>query len=167
MGRLLIVDDEPDILETLEELFKYESGLDIDVYVAKSAKIAVELLEQSKFDVVMTDIKMPGMSGIELFHLIKENWPKCRVIFLTGYRDFDDLYEIMGNKDVRYLLKSESYDVLMKNVTEAFQEIEEMLKSEIQENQHQKDLKQAQLVLRKNYLKDILDGNNSELCEKS
>ena len=167
MGRLLIVDDEPDILETLEELFKYESGLDIDVYVAKSAKIAVELLEQSKFDVVMTDIKMPGMSGIELFHLIKENWPKCRVIFLTGYRDFDDLYEIMGNKDVRYLLKSESYDVLVKNVTEAFQEIEEMLKSEIQENQHQKDLKQAQLVLRKNYLKDILDGNNSELCEKS
>lgn len=49
MGSLLIVDDEPDILETLEELFKYESGLEIDVHVANSARAAVELLEQSKF----------------------------------------------------------------------------------------------------------------------
>lgn len=81
MGNLLIVDDEPDILESLEEMFKYESGLDIDVYVAKSATNAVRLLEKIKFDVVMTDIKMPGMNGIELFKLIKENWPKCRVIF--------------------------------------------------------------------------------------
>ena len=65
MGNLLIVDDEPDILESLEEMFKYESGLDIDVYVAKSATNAVRLLEKIKFDVVMTDIKMPGMNGIE------------------------------------------------------------------------------------------------------
>lgn len=154
MGSLLIVDDEPDILETLEELFKYESGLEIDVHVAKSARAAVELLEQSKFDVVMTDIKMPGMSGIELFHLIKENWPKCRVIFLTGYRDFDDLYEIMGNKDVRYLLKSEEYDVLVRTVAEEFQEIEDMMQSETRESRHQKDIQQAQMILRRNYLKE-------------
>ena len=51
MGNLLIVDDEPDILESLEEMFKYESGLDIDVYVAKSATNAVKLLEKIKFDV--------------------------------------------------------------------------------------------------------------------
>ena len=162
MGSLLIVDDEQDILETLEELFKYESGLEVDVYVAKSAKAAVELLEKRKFDVVMTDIKMPGMSGIELFHLIKENWPKCRVIFLTGYRDFDDLYEIMGNKDVRYLLKSEEYDVLVRNVAEAFQEIEDMMCTEIQETRHQQDIRQAQLVLKQNYLHECFQSGRGE-----
>lgn len=163
MGSLLIVDDEQDILETLEELFKYESGLEVDVYVAKSAKAAVELLEKRKFDVVMTDIKMPGMSGIELFHLIKENWPKCRVIFLTGYRDFDDLYEIMGNKDVRYLLKSEEYDVLVRNVAEAFQEIEDMMRTEIQETRHQQDIRQAQLVLKQNYLHECFQSGRGEM----
>ena len=167
LGKLLIVDDEPDILETLEELFKYESGLDIDVYVAKSAKAAVALLEKTKFDVVMTDVKMPGMSGIELFYLIKENWPKCRVIFLTGYRDFDDLYEIMGNKDVRYLLKSEESDVLVKNVAEAFQEIEDMMRAEIQESIHRKDIMQAQTVLRNSYLQECFQNENAEkLCQE-
>ncbi|MGN1142722.1 MAG: response regulator [Oliverpabstia sp.] len=162
MGNLLIVDDEPDILVTLEELFKYESGLDIDVYVAKSATMAVNLLEKIRFDVVMTDIKMPGMTGIELFHLIKENWPKCRVIFLTGYRDFDDLYQIMGNKDVRYLLKSESYEVLIQNVAEAFREIEQMMLSEMKEYKFQKNMKQAQTVLQRNYLKECFYGNDVE-----
>lgn len=154
MGNLLIVDDEPDILETLEEMFKYESNLDIDVYVAKSAINAVKLLEKIKFDVVMTDIKMPGMNGIELFRLIKENWPKCRVIFLTGYRDFDDLYEISGHREVRYLLKSEDYEVLIANVAEAFQEINDMIISEIQESRHQSEIKRAQIILRKNIMKE-------------
>ena len=58
MGNLLIVDDEPDILEGLEELFKYESGLDIDVSTAQTAGDAVKLLEKKKYDVVMTDIKI-------------------------------------------------------------------------------------------------------------
>ena len=146
MGNLLIVDDEPDILESLEEMFKYESGLDIDVYVAKSATNAVRLLEKIKFDVVMTDIKMPGMNGIELFKLIKENWPKCRVIFLTGYRDFDNLYEIRGYKEVRYLLKSEEDEVLISAVAEAFEEIDKMMQSEMQESEHQSEIKKAQQV---------------------
>ncbi len=162
MGNLLIVDDEQDILQSLEELFKYESGLEIDVSTAKTAKDAVNLLEKKKFDVVMTDIKMPGMNGIELFHVIKENWPKCRVIFLTGYRDFDDLYEIMQNKDVRYLLKSEEYDVLVKNVSEAFQEIDDMMRCESEESQKQKEVQQAQIILQRNFIKEYLSGKIEE-----
>ena len=69
--------------------------------------------------------------------LIKENWPKCRVIFLTGYRDFDNLYEISGYKDVRYLLKSEEDGVLISAVADAFEEIDKMMQSEMQESEHQ------------------------------
>ena len=158
MGNLLIVDDEPDILETLAEMFKYESELDIDVYVAKSASVALGLLERIKFDVVMTDIKMPGMSGIELYRRIKENWPKCRVIFLTGYRDFDTLYEISSFKDVRYLQKSESDEVLIRTVSEAFDEIEEMMRMDhIQNEQHAKLVK-AQSIVREKWMQEYLHG---------
>ncbi|HIU76040.1 MAG TPA: response regulator [Candidatus Pelethocola excrementipullorum] len=153
MGNLLLVDDEPDILQSLEELFKYESNLDIDVYVAKSADSAIELLEKIKFDVVMTDIKMPGMSGIELFKQIKENWPKCRVIFLTGYRNFDSLYEISGHKDVRFLLKSEEDSVLVAAVGEAFEEINKMILSESQQMEQRSEIEKAQMILRNNAVK--------------
>lgn len=155
MGNLLIVDDETDILESLEELFRYESGLDMDVYTAKSATAAVKLLEEIKFDVVMTDIKMPKMNGITLYKLIKENWPQCRVIFLTGFRDFDDLYEISRYKDVRYLQKSEDDEKLIAAVSDAFREIEDMMVAENEESDHQSEIRRAEIVLRRNTMREF------------
>ena len=60
---LLIVDDEYDILMWLEDMFKHEFDMEIDVYTAMSASEALKLLNQVKFDVVLTDIKMPRMDG--------------------------------------------------------------------------------------------------------
>ena len=74
---LLIVDDEKDILSWLEELFRFEAGMDLDVYTASSATEALNLLSKVRFDVVLTDIRMPGMDGIALFGHIKEN---CAII---------------------------------------------------------------------------------------
>lgn len=92
---LLIVDDEYEILLGLEEMFRYEFDLEVDVYTANSAYEALELLDRVRFDVVLTDIKMPGMDGITLFERIKENWPRCKTVFLTGYRNFDDMYRVI------------------------------------------------------------------------
>ena len=78
---LLIVDDEYEILLGLEEMFRYEFDLEVDVYTANSAYEALELLDRVRFDVVLTDIKMPGMDGITLFERIKENWPRCKTVF--------------------------------------------------------------------------------------
>ena len=126
----MIVDDELEILEWLKELFCYDCDRKLDVYGANSGKKALQLLNEVSFDVVLTDIKMPGMDGVALFRKIKENWPKCKVIFLTGYRDFDYIYEIIQNKDVRYVLKSEGDQVIMDHVLQAFGEIDEMLEME-------------------------------------
>ena len=73
---LLIVDDELEILQWLEELFLYDYGGELGVYTARSAREALEQLNRVRFDVVLTDIKMPGMDGITLFERIKENWPR-------------------------------------------------------------------------------------------
>ncbi|WP_262748753.1 response regulator transcription factor, partial [Enterobacter sichuanensis] len=90
---LLIVDDEIEILVWLVEIFRYEFDLEIGLYTANSALEALELLTNVKFDVVLTDIRMPGMDGITLFQKIKKNWPRCKTIFLTGYGNFDDMYK--------------------------------------------------------------------------
>ncbi len=127
---LLIVDDEIEILSWLEEMFRYEYERDIGVYVASSAMEAIELLNHLPFDVVLTDIHMPQMDGITMFHKIKKNWPNCKTVFLTGYHNFDDLYSILQLKDVRYILKSEPDEVIRQAVEEAFCDIEKEFEAE-------------------------------------
>ena len=122
---LLIVDDEREILSWLDEMFRYEYKREIGVYVASSALEAIELLDHLPFDVVLTDIHMPQMDGITMFHKIKENWPNCKTVFLTGYHNFDDVYSILKHKDVRYILKSEPDEVIQQAVEEAFCDIEQ------------------------------------------
>ena len=119
---LLIVDDEYEILLGLEEMFRYEFDLEVDVYTANSAYEALELLDRVRFDVVLTDIKMPGMDGITLFERIKENWPRCKTVFLTGYRNFDDMYRVINDRDVRYVLKSEEDEAIMGAVKELLEQ---------------------------------------------
>ena len=65
---LLIVDDELEIVSWLEEMFRYDFDREIGVYTARSGKAALELLNRVRFDVVLTDIHMPQMDGITLFH---------------------------------------------------------------------------------------------------
>ena len=120
MYRLLIVDDEIDILEWLEEIFtdSHLLGMDLEVYTAASGSQALALLSSIRFDVVLSDIRMPGINGLELFKRIKVNWPKCKMIFLTGYRDFNNVYEIIQSQGVRYLLKTETDERIIESVRE-------------------------------------------------
>ncbi len=97
MYSLLIVDDELDNLYWLQEMFQYDFEPKVEVSIANSGRKALELLNQTSFDVVLTDIKMPGMDGIRLFEKIKENWPACKVVFLTAYGNFLDIYRIIQN----------------------------------------------------------------------
>ena len=128
MNSLLIVDDEIEILQWLKDLFSYECDRELDVYTASSGRKAIELLNHMRFDVVLTDIKMPGMDGIKLYRHIRENWPMARVVFLTGYRDHETLYEIVKNREVRYVLKNEGDALILKTVTDAFKELEQTIR---------------------------------------
>lgn len=167
MGSLLIIDDELDILESLQEIFLYEVSADIDVYTANSAKKAIQLLDKLKFDVVLTDIRMPSMNGLELFKEIKENWPQCRVIFLTGYKEFDYLYEIHDYKDVRYLLKSEDNAVIIRTVMEAFGDIQKMIELEYTTQSLALEMDKAQMWLRKEYINQLIYNKENRDVQQS
>lgn len=156
MNRLLIVDDEREILSWLEEMFTYEFSGAVEVYTAISAPQALELLHSIPFDVVMTDIKMPKMDGISLFKEIRENWPKCRVIFLTGHRNFDDIYELVQQGDIRYVLKSESDETIMKAVSDSLAERDEMLKKERMLAFRKNSMERARFWMEKDYIQSML-----------
>lgn len=163
MNNLLIVDDEKEILSWLEELFLFEYAQEIEVYTASSGREAIALLERIQFEVVLTDIKMPGMDGHELFNRIKENWPGCKVVFLTGYRNFEDIYQVVRHNDVRYVLKSEDDEAIIKAVDDSFQEIKRMLEREWTAKIRKSDLEKARSWLRKETFQSCLMNPNGLL----
>ncbi|MBD3316835.1 MAG: response regulator [Chitinivibrionales bacterium] len=90
-GNLLIVDDEEDIRTSLRRHFSF---LGYRVSVAEGGAEALEILEQERIDVVVSDIMMPGMDGSELLKAIKKDWPTIRVVIITGYVTLGNLLEV-------------------------------------------------------------------------
>ncbi|MDN4602945.1 response regulator [Paenibacillus sp. F6_3S_P_1C] len=123
MYRLLIVDDEEIITDALYETFARHMPDRLDVCRAYSASEALAWMERSRIDIVLTDIRMPGMNGLELTEQVQAYWSHCRVIFLTGYSDFNYAYQAFQMQNVRYLLKTEGYDKVLAVVEEVVEEI--------------------------------------------
>ena len=159
---LLIVDDELEIVSWLEEMFRYDFDREIGVYTARSGKAALELLNRVRFDVVLTDIHMPQMDGITLFHKVKENWPRCKTVFLTGYQNFDDVYSVFQHRDVRYVLKSERDEVIKKAVSDAFADLEAQLEEERVRRLEKERLENADQWMKRDFFQDALNGRLTE-----
>lgn len=163
MYKLLIVDDELENLEWLEELFRYEAPRELEIYTALSARKAIEILNSVKCDIVLTDIKMPKMSGMELYRHIKENWPRCRVIFLTGYRDHETLYEAAQDKSVRYLLKTEGDAKIMDTVMEVVYELDRQREELTLERERGILFEKARYWIKKDFWEQAVTGTGIEL----
>lgn len=130
MYTLLIVDDEPIIADGLYEEFKDGGEREMDVHRVYSGKGALELLGRMKVDILISDIRMPGLDGIGLLHRVTRSWPSCRVIFLTGYKEFDYAHRAMEYGAVRYILKTEGYGRVREAVEQTIAEIERSLRAE-------------------------------------
>lgn len=80
--RLLVVDDEPVVRISCQRTLEDEGHA---VKLLDRAEDAMAVLEAERFDAVLLDLKMPGMSGLELLGLIREQWPHLPVVIMTGY----------------------------------------------------------------------------------
>src|SRR5437899_10545871 len=80
---ILVVDDEADVVESIRELLR----LDYRVLVATRASEAMSILGERPVDVVMTDQRMPEMTGVELLHHVRESQPDTVRLLFTGYAD--------------------------------------------------------------------------------
>ena len=119
MHRLLIVDDETYITDGLYDLFRNEESLELDVMKAYSADEAKKIFGRKKIDILLTDIQMPGSSGLELQKEIAQSWPSCKVVFLTGFDDFSYIYQAMEQSGSAYLLKTEPFEKIVSAVAKA------------------------------------------------
>src|ERR1051326_3099241 len=90
MFRILIVDDERSMRELLERVFRREG---YSVNVAENGSRALEMLRTSVYDLVISDVKMPGLSGIDLLTQCREFSPDTMVIIMTAFATIDNARE--------------------------------------------------------------------------
>ena len=101
-GRVLVVDDDRAVRTALSvNLTKH--GL--DVTLANAPDAAVSLLRDRSFDLVLTDVKMPGGTGIELLERVKAGWPDTEVVVMTGYGSVEDAVNAMKMGAIDYVIK--------------------------------------------------------------
>ena len=113
---ILIVDDEPDILLSLKGLLRR----DFELHTAESGERALQILREHPIHVIMTDQRMPGMTGVELMNKAKVVYPEAIRIVFTGYADIKAVVEAINTGGLfRYITKPWDPDELIEVLHEA------------------------------------------------
>ena len=148
MINVMIVDDNTNIVKGLKILIDWEKlGFSVTA-TAKNAYEAIDAMKKNKIDVVITDIRMPEMSGLELLKYLRENYPDITLITISGYDEFE-----YAQKAIAYGVKG----YLLKPVEE--EELISVLKS-VREDA---EIKKREKVTRINYyINTLLSGNEAE-----
>ena len=107
--KILIVDDEMIMRESLAGWLQRDGH---EVASAASGEDAIKILQNSRFDILLVDIKMEGMSGLEVLRLVKESDPEVAVVMITAYGSISTAIEAMKNGAYDYLLKPFDPDAL-------------------------------------------------------
>jgi len=116
--KMMLVDDEERFLSTTKKLLSRKG---YDVFTATSGAEALEELRTHNIHVVILDVKMPGMDGIETLKAIKRTYPLVEVIMLTGHGTIDSAVEGLKSGATDYLTKPTDVQDLIEKAKEAFE----------------------------------------------
>ncbi len=117
--RILIVDDEPDLLVLLKR--SLEPDLGCRVTVVSSGAEALQQVSRQDFDLILADIKMPGMDGLALLELIKQDHPEQTVVMMTGHGSIETAVEAMKNGAYDFITKPFDHEALLLRLEKALE----------------------------------------------
>lgn len=152
MYKAMLVDDEVWVRKGLKEQIDWQ-GMGITFAgEASDGEEAYKLAMETKPDIILTDIKMPLMDGIQLMELINKSLPDTKVIVISGYSEFELVQKAMVNKAINYILKPINERDLSGSISAAIEEIKKS-KISIQENQNLRmTLNQSLPALKEKYM---------------
>lgn len=123
---LLLVDDEESILRSLVRLF-HNRGYNI--LTASSGAEALRLLENNEVHVILSDQRMPGMTGVEMLMVVRERYPEIIRMVLSGYSDITAISDAVNKGNIyKFLFKPWDNDLLLENIRDAFERFDLSLK---------------------------------------
>ncbi len=140
---ILIVDDEKNMCRSLEILLESETNCKISSVT--NAEAAIKAMDKTEYDLVVTDLTMPGMNGMELLRYIKEHYPQTQVIMMTAYSSVQSAIEAIKIGAYDYLLKPFNDDEFLLSVKKAL-EISELKNENVVLNELLADKEKKEFV---------------------
>lgn len=162
--KLLVVDDEHLICDGLFSYNWEQLGFKA-IGTAKNGKMALKFIENNQVDVIIADIKMPVMDGLEMSKIVKEKYPEMKIVILSGYKNFDYAREAIERNVYNYLLKPIDF----KELDELFRKMKKDLDREYKNKQlfekYKNKLKESLPLAASKFLNNILEGKVTNLEE--
>ncbi len=118
--KILVVDDEVDVLDLCQRLLEREG---YEVHTAGTGQAALELAQQQHFDLLLTDVKMPGITGLEAAQAIKEISPHIVCVTMTGYSSMGMAIEALRLGIDEFVIKPFSPDELINSISKALERV--------------------------------------------
>ena len=169
MYKVLIIDDESIIRKGIKNIINWKQ-LDCEVCADASDGIeGIELIKKYLPEVIITDIRMPGMDGLSMIKQVKGIVPYSKIIILTGYRDFDYVQEAIKFGAFDFLLKPSKIEELTAVLTRAVNELNDQKIRHMEIDRFKVLFEQSIPILREKLLYDIIYGLNTneyEITEK-
>jgi len=162
MLKMMVVEDEKILREGICRVGNWES-YDIEISgVAENGQDALMQIQSNRPDIILTDVVMPVMDGIELTKSVHEQYPDIRVIMLSGHEEFEFVKKAMEYKACNYLLKPVRMERLLEVVLEVRDEIIKLQKKQQDEILLKKKLEESMPILREHYFNQMLSGREKD-----
>ncbi len=152
--KILVVDDEPVALKNLCHVLTKEG---YQVTSAKSGKQALACLEKQEFGLVLTDLQMPQVDGMQVLTRVKSMYPKTEVIMITGFSNVDSAVESLKAGAYHYIAKPFKLEQVRKVVREAIQKYQLLNEVEQLRQQVNRTAQQPQLITHNRQMKSLLE----------
>ncbi|NOX19800.1 MAG: sigma-54-dependent Fis family transcriptional regulator [Nitrospirae bacterium] len=117
--KVLVIDDEAIVRVSCERVLQPEG---YEVVSISRGDEAIELMEKERFDIVLTDLKMPDMDGLEVLKIIKKRWPDVQVIIITGYGTISTAVQAIKLGAYEYIEKPFTPEDILRVVKSALEE---------------------------------------------
>lgn len=162
MQTLLLVDDEPNIVEGLASQFEGRYGGDVIVLKSFSGLHALSILQNNKVDVVLSDIRMPDMDGLALQRETEVLWPHIHFVFLSGFDDFQFIHQASKSPLYHgYLLKMEGDEVVLNKIDQEIAQCAAEARAELEQGEMQRRYARMQGFLQRAALEGFVRGGGS------
>ncbi|NLM00500.1 MAG: response regulator [Treponema sp.] len=161
MYKVFIVDDEVIVREGIRNKIQWDETPFVLSGEAGDGEIALSMIQEIKPDILITDIKMPFMDGLELSMIVKNIQPWIRIIILSGHDEFDYAKEAIKIGVDDYILKPFSSEDLMKSMLKASRKIDQQKNQNINKPKDEDSAHYLQFLHKQNFLRKILTEQHS------
>lgn len=159
MYSVFIVDDEHIVLEGIRSTIDWENSQFTFAGEASDGELALSMIHEMKPDILITDIKMPFMDGLELARILKKIQPWIRIIILSGHDEFEYAKAAISIGVEDYILKPFTHEDLLKSLNKVAANLDKEKKQLSDISQLKEELESNAALLKNKFLTDLVLGN--------